>query len=329
MKKTLLSLSLIFTLNQNAMAMIVEDPVLIGNQLADNIKSYAQMMQDYAQQVLMYKQMLVDTLNFEKHLEALGINMSEWQEIIGEISDTINGIENLINDLESIPDDFKKQLERTAKACSFLNSNVDGFSGAISGVTSVKRQTNKCFQALQNNDIIKEKLNSLQKDLQAATSLDEINSIKNEMMNIQNAEAFVKQEKNQELTSKVLAAYDTFYGENEDNTKTLKITSQEERLKAFEKITKQMKEAKNQKQVQAITNSILLQMLQQQTEMQGIMVNYSAALATQQGAMKNNNQLAENSFENEAPTYEFSSDLYQGVKKMETDENGLPIFRIN
>ena len=80
MKKTLLSLSLIFALNQNAMAMIVEDPVLIGNQLADNIKSYAQMMQDYAQQVLMYKQMLVDTLNFEKHLEALGINMSEWTE---------------------------------------------------------------------------------------------------------------------------------------------------------------------------------------------------------------------------------------------------------
>lgn len=328
MKKTLLSLSLIFVLNQNATAMIVEDPTLIANQLTDNIKSYAQMVQDYAQQVNMYKQMLIDTLNFEKHLEALGINMSEWQEIIGQISDTISGIENLASDLQSIPDDFKNQFARTTKACDFLNSNVDGFSSVSGEMKSFKKKTSKCFQALQNSDIINEKINALQKDLNKATNIDEINSIKNEIANIQNAANFVKQEKNKEMSQKILAAQDAFFG-SEDEEKEFKITAYQDRAKQLESFAKQMKEAKNQKQTTAITNSILLAMLEQQTQMQGIMLNYSSSLATQQNSNSaTNNTIAQTDYENEVESYEFDPSIYANVKKMQTDDYGLPVFSI-
>lgn len=326
MKKSILSLSLIFAINANAM--VVSDPTLIANQLADNVKAYAQQIQSYAQQVQMYKQMIIDTLNFEKHLKALGVDMDEWRDIIGDIAGTIDEFQNLYNDLKNIPNDLKIGFEKMNKACSFLGTNVDGFSSAKSAVKQFNRQTNKCFRALNDDNAITKKLKELDKDLQKATSLEEIKKIQTQISNIQNARDFVKQEKNQEMLDKTLAIYDTFYGDSEDGEKGLKITSYEDRAKKLKDLASQMKKTKNEKQTTALTNTILLEMLQQNTEMQGIMINFSNALATQQAQSGSQKRLSEDSFDQKSVTYEFSDDLYKDVKKMETDEYGLPVFRL-
>ena len=129
--------------------------------------------------------------------------MEAWTDIIGEISDTINGIEGLVNNIKNIPDSFKLQFTRAQKACNFLNSNVSGFSSAANDLKDFKRQTNKCFMALNSKDVVNTKLNELTKNLQKATDINEIKKIQNQINNIQNAVQFVKQEKAQEQQTRL------------------------------------------------------------------------------------------------------------------------------
>ena len=331
MKKTLFSIITalcIFTSNSNSAGIPVFDGSSMAQNMVDNAMQYANMIKDYAQQVQMYKQMIVDTLNFEKHLKALGVDMNEWADIIGEISDTISGIEGLASSIQNIPDSFKLQFTRAQKACNFLNSNVSGFSSAANDLKGFKRQTNRCFMALNSKDVVNTKLNELTKNLQKATDINEIKKIQNQINNIQNAVQFVKQEKAQETANELISFHEAFYGENEEHTK-LQIQSYKDQAKEFQKISKQMQKAKNEKQVQAITNTILLKMLEQNAQMQGIMVSYGRAIASQSYNNTNQNHLSEDSFEQKEVNYKFPSNPYGNIKKMETDKYGMPIFRLN
>ena len=330
MKKSFFSIItafFIFTSNANSTGIPVFDGASMTQNMVDNAMQYANMIKDYAQQVQMYQQMLTDTLNFEKHLKALGVDMEAWTDIIGEISDTINGIEGLVNSIENIPDSFKLQFTRAQKACNFLNSNVSGFSSAANDLKGFKRQTNRCFMALNSKDVVNTKLNELTKNLQKATDINEIKKIQNQINNIQNAVQFVKQEKAQETANELVSFHEAFFGEDEAHTK-LQIQSYKDQAKEFEKISKQMKKAKNEKQVQAITNTILLKMLEQNSQMQGIMVSYGRAIASQ-NYNKTNKYLSEDSFEQKEENPEFPDNPYGDIKKMETDEYGMPIFRLN
>ena len=331
MKKSFFSIItafFIFTSNANSTGIPVFDGASMTQNMVDNAMQYANMIKDYAQQVQMYQQMLTDTLNFEKHLKALGVDMEAWTDIIGEISDTINGIEGLVNNIKNIPDSFKLQFTRAQKACNFLNSNVSGFSSAANDLKDFKRQTNRCFMALNSKDVVNTKLNELTKNLQKATDINEIKKIQNQINNIQNAVQFVKQEKAQETANELISFHEAFFGEDEAHTK-LQIQSYKDQAKEFEKISKQMKKAKNEKQVQAITNTILLKMLEQNTQMQGIMLSYSRAIASQSYNNINQNHLSEDSFEQKEENPEFPDNPYGDIKKMETDEYGMPIFRLN
>ena len=206
MKKSFFSIItafFIFTSNANSTGIPVFDGSSMAQNMVDNAMQYANMIKDYAQQVQMYQQMLTDTLNFEKHLKALGVDMNEWADIIGEISDTISGIEGLASSIQNIPDSFKLQFTRAQKACNFLNSNVSGFSSAANDLKGFKRQTNRCFMALNSKDVVNTKLNELTKNLQKATDINEIKKIQNQINNIQNAVQFVKQEKAQEQQTRL------------------------------------------------------------------------------------------------------------------------------
>ena len=283
MKKSFFSIItafFIFTSNANSTGIPVFDGSSMAQNMVDNAMQYSNMIKDYDQQVQMYQQMLTDTLNFEKHLKALGVDMEAWTDIIGEISDTINGIDGLVNNIKNIPDSFKLQFTRAQKACNFLNSNVSGFSSAANDLKGFKRQTNRCFMALNSKDVVNTKLNELTKNLQKATDINEIKKIQNQINNIQNAVQFVKQEKAQETANEIVSFHEAFFGEDEAHAE-LKIQSYKDQAKEFEKISKQMKNAKNEKQVQAITNTILLKMLEQNSQMQGIMVSYGRAIASQ------------------------------------------------
>lgn len=330
MKKSFFSIItafFIFTSNANSAGIPVFDGSSMAQNMVDNAMQYANMIKDYAQQVQMYQQMLTDTLNFEKHLKALGVDMEAWTDIIGEISDTINGIEGLVNNIQNIPDSFKLQFTRAQKACNFLNSNVSGFSSAANDLKDFKRQTNRCFMALNSKDVVNTKLNELTKNLQKATDINEIKKIQNQINNIQNAVQFVKQEKAQETANELISFHEAFFGEDEAHTK-LQIQSYKDQAKEFKNIAKQMQKAKNEKQVQAITNTILLKMLEQNSQMQGIMVSYGRAIASQ-NYNKTNKYLSEDSFEQKEENPEFPDNPYGDIKKMETDEYGMPIFRLN
>ena len=89
-----------------------------------------------------------------------------------------------------------------------------------------------------------------------------------------------------------------------------------------------MQKAKNEKQVQAITNTILLKMLEQNSQMQGIMVSYGRGIASQ-NQNKTDKDLSEDSFEQKEENPEFPDNPYGDIKKMETDKYGMPIFRLN
>lgn len=323
MKKLVLSIAaaaLLFT-NANASGIPVVDSASIAQRTVENVKSYTQQIKSYANDILMFKQMVLDTLNFEKHLKELGIDLNEFAEIYGEVMGTIDDMQNFYADLTNLPDDFFKQFERMKNACTYLTKNVDGFQGAVDNAKSLKRSINRCLSIVQSQPVIKRSLAKLERDLQKATDFKEIQRIQQQMKNIENAQAFVVQTANQERIDQILASYDTFYFDKETKNPYTIMAKQ----KNIQKLIEQTKKGDlSQKETTALTNSILLQMLQTNNQMFEMQIQTAAVMAANQNDRKSfSKQLTEEYLDKETPTYYFPE---KNVPVMPKDKYGLPVF---
>ena len=69
----------------------------------------AQAVQQYTQSLKEYEQMVKDTLNFEKQMKELGVDMDSISDILGNVRNMVRDTQNLYNDIVAIPNYFSEK----------------------------------------------------------------------------------------------------------------------------------------------------------------------------------------------------------------------------
>ena len=147
---------------------------------------------------------------------------------------------------------------------------------------------------------------------------------KTQIENMKNAEKFLLTRENIEKTNALLTFEDVF--KNDDKTNPYSKAKMKDDLKRF---AKQLSKANNQKQAQALTNSLLLKMLEMMQQQYELNINYTSTMATMK-QIDNNNQaknLEEESFNQSVVEYKRNDAIFKPqTKQLPKDELGLPKF---
>ena len=325
MKKTILSIAtasaLMFS-SVNASGI----PTFDGANIAQAIMDYMQQLKDYEEQIRQYEQMVKDTLNFEKQMAELGVDMNDINEILGEATQMINSMKNIYNDIKNIPEDIMGNVGRVKEACNFLEQHSEFFSIELSKVNDgIQGKANRCMYALQNGMNVSKTIDGLTKDMHKIIDPIERANLQAQINNIKNVEMFIQTRDNIAKTNKLLTFEDAFY--NADKTNKYSQVSMQEDLKT---LSNQLSKANNQKQAQALTNTILLKILENLQYQYELNINYTSTVASNKEAYSkasNLKNLTQESFNQQVVEYKRNDDLFQPeTKQLPKDELGLPKF---
>ena len=325
MKKTILSIAtasaLMFS-SVNASGI----PTFDGANIAQAIMDYMQQLKDYEEQIRQYEQMVKDTLNFEKQMAELGVDMNDINEILGEATQMINSMKNIYNDIKNIPEDIMGNVGRVKDACNFLEQHSEFFSIELSKVNdSIQGKTNRCMYALRNGMNVSKTIDGLTKDMHKIIDPIERANLQAQINNIKNAELILQERDNINKIDQLLQFENTFY--NGDETKE---TSKARMRTEIKELANQASKANNQKQAQALTNTILLKILENLQYQYELNINYTSTVASNKEAYSkasNLKNLTEEDYNQQVVEYKRNDDLFQPeTKQLPKDELGLPKF---
>lgn len=325
MKKTVLSVataSMLFLSAANAGGI----PTIDVAAIAQAVTGYMQSLKDYSEQIKQYEQMVKDTLNFEKQMKELGIDMNDVNQILGDATKMIDDMKNIYNSVQSIPEDVMGDIARVKTACSFLETNSQFFDHAIKkSSTKIKDKVNQCTFALRNGANVSKSIEEITQKMNASIDPIERANYKAQIANILNAERFLQERDNIEKTNALLAFEDTF--NNADKTNSYSKASMQNDLK---NLATQLSKANNQKQAQALTNSILLKILENLQHQYELNIHYTSTMATANRQLNEQNKyknLDESSFNQSVVEYKRNDALFEPTtKQLPKDELGLPKF---
>ncbi|MBK3498190.1 hypothetical protein JJB27_03745 [Campylobacter fetus subsp. venerealis] len=324
MKKTILSVAtasmlMIGSLNAGGI------PTIDVAAIAQAVTGYMQSLKDYSEQIKHYEQMVKDTLNFEKQMKELGVDMNDVNQILGDVTQMIDSMKGIYTDIQNIPEDIMGDIAKVKMACSFLETNSQFFGMSVNTSSSkIKDKVNQCTYALRNGVNISKSIDELTVKMNATLDPIERASYQAQISNIKNAEKFLQERDNIEKTNTLLAFEDTF--KNGDKTNKFSKASMENDLKTF---ATQLSKANNQKQAQALTNSLLLKILENMQKQYELNINYTSAMVTsrQLGEQSNLKNLDESSFNQTVVEYKRNDALFEPTtKQLPKDELGLPKF---
>ncbi|MBR8466543.1 hypothetical protein KDE13_09370 [Campylobacter sp. faydin G-140] len=327
MKKFITTISIatsLFLSSANASGIPTVDVAAIAQQVI----GYTQTLKDYAEQIKQYEQMVKDTLNFEKQMKELGVDMGSINEIFGEINGLVGSMKRIYSDINNIPNDILGSVARMQKACNFLESQSSFFGTEIKRIAnSYANKTNRCISALSNGIELDKTIDELYRQIDKTTNYAEMKALRTQIDNIQKAREFIKQEEAKEQYAKMMNFYDTYHDENAQNSFYTKVQMQ----KDLNDFAKQLNKANNQKQAQALTNALLLKMLESMTRQYELSLEYSKA-SIQLGQNSSNDLLtsrnvSEGDFQKEYKEIELDEaliDLGYRDKKFNLDEFGIP-----
>lgn len=335
MKKKLLSITtaLTLTISQVNAGGI---PTIDVAAIAQTVLGYMQQIKDYSEQIKQYEQMVTDTMNFEKQMRELGVDMNDVNEIFGEINAMVSSMRNIYNEVSSFPDDLMRNFARMQKACSFLEQKSSFFGVEINKISSYYgnskvNQANRCINALVNGLEIDRQIDEIYKQIEKTTDYAEMRALRSQIDNLQKAKEAVKQEQTKEQFVKMMEFHEKFHNKNG----TDKRYSKEQMDKDLKDFAKQLNKANNQKQAQALTNALLLKMLEQAQKQYELTIEYTKAsmLMGQNGGndILTNRQVSEADYNQEykEPIIDESLiDLGYRNKQFATDDFGLPIVGV-
>ena len=293
--------------------------------IAQQVMGYTQTLKDYAEQIKQYEQMVKDTLNFEKQMQELGVDMNSVYEILGDAQSLISQMQSIYEDVKNLPQDIMGDIARVKTACSFLEQNSQFFSHTVkTSSNKIKDKANRCIFALQNGANISKSIEELTQKMNKAVDPIERANYQAQISNIKNAERFLQERDNIEKTNNLLKFQDVFYNADKDNR--FSRAKMQDDLKS---LAKQLNKANNQKQAQALTNSILLKILENMQQQYELNINYTSAMASSRQAMKDDNarDLTPDSFNQKVVEYKRNDAIFDPeTKQMPKDELGLPKF---
>lgn len=300
-------------------------PTIDTAAIAQAVTGYMQSLKDYSEQIRQYEQMVTDTLNFEKQMKELGIDMNDVNQILGDATKMIDDMKNIYSTVQSIPEDIMGDIARVKNACSFLETNSQFFGHTVQkSSTKIKDKVNQCTFALRNGVNVSKSIEEITQKMNASLDPIEREKYKTQIANIKNAERFLQERDNIEKTNTLLAFEDTF--KNADKTNKYSKASMQNDLKD---LATQLSKANNQKQAQALTNSILLKILENLQYQYELNINYTSTMATANRELNKNNfkNMDESSFNQTVVEHKRNDALFEPTTKvLPKDELGLPKF---
>lgn len=324
MKKSLISAvvaSSLFLSSANAGGIPTIDVAAIAQQ----VMGYTQTLKDYAEQIKQYEQMVKDTMNMEKQMKELGVDMNSVYEILGDAQSMINQMQNIYENVNNIPNDIMGDIARVKTACSFLEQNSQFFNHSVkTSSKNVINRMNQCTMALRDGANISKQVDAITEKMNKAIDPVERASYQAQISNLKIATKFLQNKDNVEKTNRLLTFQDQFY--NADKTNLYSKAKMADDLKT---LSKQLSKANNQKQAQALTNSILLKILEMMQYQYELNINYTSTMASMRQINENNEakNLTEDSFNQSVVEYKRNDAIFQPeTKQLPKDELGLPKF---
>ena len=218
-------------------------------QYAEMLKSNTQMLQSYAQQIEQVKMQA-------QQVQEQGIGMSIG-DILGDTKSLLN--KTLANIDFKIEEDTLQETKDITEVCAYLEQNSQHFKENINKVgQKLENKVNACITTAGTNGIA-QTINELTSELNALDyeEVEKRNEIEHKINMINQAQSFLAQQANSQKTSKILAMYDN-YLEGDANNPYSKAKFDED-LKV---LSEQLSKSNNQKQTAALTNTMLLKLLE-------------------------------------------------------------------
>lgn len=253
MKKQILTLSLTTTLSFASGI-----PVIDAGSIAQAVMQYSQMMKDYAQ-------MLKDTANFEKQMDEFGVNLTDIKSIYGETLSIISNSLDLYQEIKDLPEDVFDQTAKVKNACNEILkiSGTNSIKDSIEKAKKIERRFDGCLSGIANTPAILEDIERKNKEiLELKERAIKLGGSDEDLQKIAELESEIEYLNQMSEYSKTMA-------QNEQLTSTISTLNgivesepakHSEKIKAF---SNQMKQNNNTKQAQALTNSMLLELIQQ------------------------------------------------------------------
>ena len=246
-KQTLLALFMSLSLANYSFAAGI--PTIDVGSLTQSILSYQESLQSNMHLLQQYQ-------NQVKQMSEQGIGMS-WDKILGETKGLIDKTLNNLN--TKIPEDTFQETADITNVCSFLEQNSKYFKEAINRVEkSISNKVNACITTAGSNglsqtiDELKNELNNLEYE-----EVDKRNEIEHKINMLNQAQNFLKQQANNQKSSKILAMYDNYLEGKADNPYSKAKFDEDLKLLAT-----QLSQNNNEKQSNALTNTMLLKLLE-------------------------------------------------------------------
>lgn len=285
-----------------------------------------QAVSNYNQMIKQYEQMLKDTLNFEKQMEEMGVDMDNVNEILGNTLQLVQNMQNIYDSVVSVPDDILGEIAEVQSACNFLESNSSHFKLKMNQINGIKNKTNRCSIAIANTADISKSIDELMKKADKIADYDGYQRTMQEINNIKKANKFLRQKQNEENTNRILAFYDTYKEENINN-----IYSQSKHNSDLKELSVALTKPNNQKQAQALTNTILLKVLESNHRQYEMNLEFYKTM-TSFKAQEHESDIAKESYQETyiKPTIDekFLNYQYQD-SEFETDALGFPIITLD
>lgn len=324
MKKRLISIITAISLSTTQLSAGI--PTIDAAAIAQAVLSYVQEGKDYLQQVQHFEQMVKDTANFEKHMNELGIGM-DINDILKDTLGMIRDLENIYREIENIPKDFLRTVNRIENACSFLERESQFFGIDINkGRNSGKFDTlRSCIAVIEDETAIMKTIEELIEKQNRAKDSDEYYKLAIEIDNIKSAKRYLE-DKNQAGRLNDLIRLDNLY-----QTNTNGISVKKQMRDELFMLNQALQNPNNQKQAQALTNSILIKILETNQRLYELtMASSTAIVSINQNGGSEQKKVSEEDYQKVYKKYDFDANLAYGnnVKTAPKDDVGLPIFKI-
>ncbi|MBR2164226.1 MAG: hypothetical protein IJ953_05065 [Campylobacter sp.] len=324
MKKRLISIITAISLSTTQLSAGI--PTIDAAAIAQAVLSYVQEGKDYLQQVQHFEQMVKDTANFEKHMDELGIGM-DINDIFKDTLGMIRDLENIYREIENIPKDFLRTVNRIENACSFLERESQFFGIDINkGRNLGKLDTlSSCIAVIEDETAIMKTIEELIEKQNRAKDSDEYYKLAIEIDNIKSAKRYLEDKHNTTRINRLIEL-DNLY-----QTNTSGISVKQQMRDELFMLNQALQNPNNQKQAQALTNSILIKILETNQRLYELtMASSTAIVSINQNDGSEQKKVSEEDYQKVYKKYDFDANLAYGnnVKTAPKDDVGLPIFQI-
>lgn len=316
-KKAILAVFASGILTSNALASGI--PTIDVGSLTQSILSYQESLQSNIHLLQQYQ-------NQVKQMSEQGIGVS-WNQILGQ---TKTLIDNTLNNLNTkIPEDTFQETADITNVCSFLEQNSKYFKETINKVDKkLSNKINACITTANSDAILKtiKELQEQRDKLSVETELQKRTDLEHKISMLEQAQRFLNQQANNQKSAKLLTMYDNYLEGDASNPYSR--AKFDEDLKT---LANQLSQENNTKQSAALTNTMLLKLLEITQKQYELSLNIASMNANEKKASQSNTYNTE-SFKQDTPKVVKREELdsiksfAENFEPAQMNEYGFPAF---